>query len=224
MAGQDDDLGPELVASTAGLLPLVGASAPLIKRLARAVRDEHRRRQSVALNLAEEYAGGLSREELTEQIAAHPHLQPLLVRLLHAAGMNGHDRTLRALGGALGTAVADRTRIDECELILTALADLTETHVVVLQQIDDGASNEWTTALVADVLRLSEKVTGLAVATLLSRGLIEQRAIPHPPNVTPKYDYGGRPPLPPQPQRTVLALYITDTGRAVLELLAALAS
>src|SRR5688572_11370444 len=54
--------------------------------------------------------------------ASHPPVTIDQV-LLYAAGMNGHDSTLRAMGGALGYAVRDRESVDECEIILGALAD-----------------------------------------------------------------------------------------------------
>lgn len=66
----------------------------------------------------------MSREDLAEAIGENPQFVPLATRLLYAAGLNGHDETLRAMGTALGEALLNPNRLIDCELILTALADL----------------------------------------------------------------------------------------------------
>ena len=109
------DLAGELAG--AALLPGFGA---FTKVLARGLRQEWTRKGSVALRAAEK-ASGLTREEMGEAIAEDPRLLPLVTLLLYVAGMNGHDRTLAAMGTVLGDALRERKALDECELILPRL-------------------------------------------------------------------------------------------------------
>jgi hypothetical protein len=163
-------------------LDLVGAAVPgtgvLGRRLLSKVREERTRRQSRALKIAEQRSG-LSREGLAEKIAEEPQLVPLVTRLLHAAGMNGHDQTLDALGAAFGRAVAERESRDECELILVALADLTEDHTRTLLRLTEepprltGTANVWTPDLLVNSGGLPPRTAALCLAAVVARGLVE---------------------------------------------------
>ncbi len=100
--------------------------------------------------------------------------------LLYAAGMNGHYSVLGAMGAALGDAAADRTRIDECELILIALSDLTDAHASLLRLLsqppdrpadDGGGPGSWTQETLLQSANLADSVGPLILAALVSRGL-----------------------------------------------------
>jgi hypothetical protein len=55
--------------------------------------------------------------------------------------MNGSDRPLAAMGAAVGDADRLRDALDECELILTSVADLTDSHTLVLLKLTEVAPN-----------------------------------------------------------------------------------
>jgi hypothetical protein len=149
----------------------------ITKRAFAKMREERERRVSVALNAAERIAG-MSREELGDAIEEDPDLVPLVTRILYAAGMNRYDRTLAAMGRALGDAVRDRERINEVDLILTALADLRGEHIVVLQylvaeyQVSPNITVRPSLGAVAEDTGLSVQLCMLCLAALSSRGLV----------------------------------------------------
>ncbi|GAA4727492.1 hypothetical protein GCM10023328_02150 [Modestobacter marinus] len=152
-----------------------------MKRLFRQVFAEWGRNGSVALSAAEA-ASGLTREELAESLRERPRLHPLLTRLLFAAGMNGHDAVLRAMGTAVGNAVVDPLRVDECELILAALADLNAAHTQLLHLMTTQATVSpegsegglfWTTETLVTEADFPDQVGSLVLAALISRGLAE---------------------------------------------------
>lgn len=205
-----DDLAGDL-GGLAGV-PLLGTGAKLV---ARALRTEWTRNRSVALRAAEE-TSGLTREDLCEQISEDPNLVPLLTRLLHAAGQNGHDRTLRAMGLAFGDAIRDRGRIDECEAILTSLADLGSTHVQVLELLaqsppiePDRESRFWSRDEIGSAAQLPASLVLLVPAALISRGLVEQPALEEIDGGSVISAYTGND----------VRLEITDLGRLVLEVI-----
>lgn len=172
-----DQIGGDVLNSVvevvAGSIPGVGAAA---EALVRKVRQEHQRRRSIALRAAED-ASGLTREEIAEAIAKEPRLVPLVTRVLYAAGMNGHDATLKAMGAALGQAVGRPDAIDEAELILTALADLTDNHARTLLLLSkdppelSGTARVWTVELLERKSDLAPRATSLCLAALVARGL-----------------------------------------------------
>jgi DNA-binding HxlR family transcriptional regulator len=145
------------------------------KRLAAKIRKWYERRVSTALRAAERVSG-MTRKQLGEAIAEDPQLVPLVTRVLYAAGMNGHDQTLAAMGSALGGAVRDRDRIDEMELILTALADLGPAHVRLLQALT--VPGAWVSPVSVPETDLPPRVRDLCLATLISRGLVANSSGP----------------------------------------------
>ncbi len=88
-----------------GLPGPVGSSVG--KRMYRAVAAEWQRNRSTALRAAEA-ATGLTREQIEEWAEAEPRAIPLYLKVLWAAGMNGHDDTLRAMGTVLGASARAR--------------------------------------------------------------------------------------------------------------------
>lgn len=183
------------------LIPGVG---PIIKGLLSGVQTEWERNGSVALRAAEA-ASGLRREELAEALREEPRLHPLITRLLFAAGMNGHDAALRAMGTAVGQAVAEPIRVEECELILTALADLSAAHTKLLLLMsrppvrgEEGSHGQWfwTPESLLEAAAFPDQLGSLVLAALISRGLAE----------TPPMVLGG-------------PIQLTQLGRVVLNVL-----
>jgi hypothetical protein len=170
MERRDEHLADELAAAAAEMIPGVGPFAAVFTRRTMVkMREERERRVSIALGAAERLSG-LDREELGDAIAEDPRLVPLLTRILYAAGMNGYDRTLSAMGRALGDAVRDRERIDEVDLILTALADLGAGHVRLLQAL--AVHGAWVWPYSFEHPDLPARVRDRCLATLISRGLV----------------------------------------------------
>lgn len=122
----DPPLSLDMLASGAGA-PAPG-TGPLARRATVAIRKEWSRNHSTALKAAED-ASGLTREQLAERLDENPEHVPLSVRLLYAAGMNGYEPTLKAMGAVFGLAVDDPSRMDECTVILSSLTDLSAAHV-----------------------------------------------------------------------------------------------
>src|SRR5579875_1652871 len=111
------------------LIPGIG---PMVKRLGDEIAAEWRRNASKALKAAE-HASGLSRPDFEEWVRAEPRAIPLYLKVLWAAGTNGHDKTLKAMGAALGaaaraTARADTAAFEDAELSLRAMSELTPRH------------------------------------------------------------------------------------------------
>jgi hypothetical protein len=130
------DIASEIIGS---LLPGVG---PVALRVANLVTAEWRRNSSTALKAAED-ASGLSREDFLDWIRTEPRAVPLYLKLLWAAGTNGHDQTLKAMGAALGeaaraTARNDNDGFEDAELALRAMAELTPRHFRSLAALADS--------------------------------------------------------------------------------------
>jgi hypothetical protein len=213
----DDDLVPELAAATVNSLPGGAFLSILFDRSTRAVRREWERNLSTALRVAEARSG-LSREDLQERLEESPQLVPLYVRVLYAAGMTGHDRTLKLLGGFLGEAFADTSQVDDVSLILSSVESLTEHHIKALEIIasplsssEIGAASKatkWSTGLVAQVSGMRPSLAHAACRGLLNAGLASD-------------DAGGTTLGNLLQGGTVLEP--TDLGRTVLEVLNAVA-
>lgn len=159
---------------------LAPGTGPVARRALTAVSREWSRNHSTALRAAET-SSGLSREQLTDLLDENPAFVPLSVRLLYAAGMNGYEPTLKAMGAVFGHAVADPSRMDECTVILSSLTDLSAAHVAVLRliarepPIGDGVSTRfWTAETLIESSTLPKVVVPLCVAALIGRGLAEE--------------------------------------------------
>jgi hypothetical protein len=104
-----------------------------------AVNAEWSRNTSRALRAAER-ASGMSREELGDQLEQDSRLVPLYIKLVYAAGMNGHDDTLRAMGAVFGLAArAARDDLDDeladAEDALNAMRELGPRHFTVMADL-----------------------------------------------------------------------------------------
>ncbi len=144
--GMDAGLAGELAVSAASMIPMVGPLlTPFVARLWSGVTEEWARRSSTALRLACGQSG-LSPEELAEVIESDPQLVSLAARVLRVAAESGGDRTLKLLAGYLAVAVSDAARVDEAELMLTAIQGLSDPHVRVLERLGtarEGSSSPW---------------------------------------------------------------------------------
>lgn len=165
------------------MVPFGGFIEPWIASLSKNVREEHRRRRSVALRAAE-VRTGLSREDLEEQIASDPDLLPLAIRVLFAAGQGGDDSFRQLLGAALGDAVSGGGGAEEALLIVGPLESLRPTLLRILELLAtkppgppgfEGAEDPqgfWLRDHVRQRLGISEEALGLCLSELASRGTI----------------------------------------------------
>lgn len=147
----------------------LGLPGSTIRSFSRLVIAEHHRRTSVALAAAESLTG-LQREELEDWIAAAPEAVPLVVRVLHAAGNSGNDRTLRALGAALGRAYEEPSQRGRQELIVMALEGMTDEHIDVLAV---STTERQTPQEIAEKLsgHVEPELVAMALASMMPRGL-----------------------------------------------------
>lgn len=180
MAAAERDRGDwvdELVAGMVELVPGGSLISGPLSRLTKAARKEHKRRRSVAIAAAVEMSELDSAEDLAEAIAEDPDLIPLLTRVLYAAGMNGYDDVLETLGAALGSAVADRGRVDEVSMLLTAVEDLTRLHIQVLHAARHRVRIHPDTFDLKELLSYAEDIPEMQVKTatagLVAHGLLE---------------------------------------------------
>lgn len=156
--------------------------------LAGRLREEWQRCASVALRVAEARTG-MKREDLEEIVSENPVLLPLYVRILWAAGMNGHDETLRAMGAVFAEAVkarvqSDEDRLEEADLALGALASLGPRHFRVLRALaeepeDPQADPAFTRPVapprkVAERAGLAEESASQCLLNLAGTGLITE--------------------------------------------------
>lgn len=187
MSKDDDPLPDELIAEAMGqLIPVVGG--PLGRRLMRPIRQEWKRNTSTALGAAEA-ASGLSREDLLEFMEKDSRAVPLYLHVLWAAGMNGHDATLRAMGAVFGDAAhaarsGDDARLEDLETSLRAMSNLGPRHFRSLKHLianppsDSGSGGKsyanCTPNAVAQALGLSEDSTHQCLFNMIGAGLVTQ--------------------------------------------------
>lgn len=217
----DDDLLPDLASAVVESLPGGALVGVLLDRATRAVQSEWRRNLSTSIGIATARAG-MSRADLDELLEREPRLVPLVVRVLHAAGMNGHDKTLKLLGGFLGEALSDTSHIDDVSLMLSAIEDMTEHHIKVLEILEspldshaaiaDVGESRWTTGLLAHVSNMRPEFTLVATQGLVNAGFVRHAGIDGGTVRSDDLETGGT------------VLQITQLGGTVLEVLRAVAS
>jgi hypothetical protein len=176
--------------------------------LMRPLRREWARNTSLAIKAAER-SSGLSREDLAEWVDTDPRAVPLYMKVLWAAGMNGHDATLRAMGAVLGqAAMASKAQDDEsfedAELALHAMADLGPRHFTVLSALGEGVVVltedgqevflQFVPTYIAEKTGLRQSVVAQCLVNLAGAGLADTLSV-----------------------LEHMAYPITDLGRAVLE-------
>lgn len=182
---KDDNLPGSLVGDALGELMPFGATVG--KRMAGAVRREWARLTSQALAAAED-SSGLTREDFESWIESDPKAVPLYMKVLWAAGMNGHDQTLRAMGAVLGEAARASAQsrdeaLERAELALQAMSGLGPLHFQVLSVLADSvvipAKNltQFTPDYVSDKARMSESLASQCMLNLANSGLTELTSV-----------------------------------------------
>ena len=157
------------------------------QRLMRPLRQEWARNTSLSIRAAEQ-SSGLTREDLAEWVEREPRAVPLYMKILWAAGMNGHDATLRAMGAVLGHAAKasqaeDDDALEDAELALHAMADLGPRHFKVLSALgegsvvitEDGQENflQFVPPYVAEKMGLRQPVVHQCLINLAGAGLAD---------------------------------------------------
>jgi hypothetical protein len=208
----DESMIDKFAESGGAMVPLIGPFTGLIAgEISKALRMRIARNASVAIAAAEAIAR-MSRDELGRAIADNPELVPLYVRILYAAGMNGSEKVLVAMGIFLGKAINDvkkgNTEFgDEAELVLKSLDNLSTIdfkilEILVSMHLLDSEGTPRTHLLpaeIAEATKLESEMAGYRLLALASSGLVSMTSL-----------IGG------------MGYGITDMGRAVLAAIAEL--
>jgi len=77
-----------------------------------------------------------------EFVEENPRGVPMYLLILHAAGTNGYEETLRAMGAVFGAAansakLGDVSEVERADAALRAMSDLTPQHFRALKQVLD---------------------------------------------------------------------------------------
>ena len=188
---KEDSVGAEVVveggaAALGAFVPGGFLARPLLGRLVDQIQREYERNTSHALRTASRVSG-LSREDLLEFIEENPRGVPLYLLVLHAAGMNGYDETMRAMGAVFGQAAQsakndDSRAVDRADAALRAMSNLTPYHFRTLRYLRehpatpnrDGGKNYSTTTPDAVALGLGFPVEDAAqyLLNLAAAGLV----------------------------------------------------
>jgi hypothetical protein len=163
---------------------VVGAAlTPPMERLVKKSLAEFTRRGEVMAEAAAA-ASGLSEDEVTEVLVDDVELQPLLINIMDAAARTNNTQTLRAFGALLGEAVSTRPRrLDEQQLIVSALRDLGDPHVRVLEILEklpvpESPTMGWTADLVvAAATDLTAGGAEAALSGLVRHGLVRSTSL-----------------------------------------------
>ena len=134
-----------LAAGTGPLAPVVAAVAtPLTRRMVQLVAAEWRRKSDVIADTALRASGLGDPEDFCSALVGDPDMIALTQKILWAASVSGDDRRLQALGTLLGRAAGrpGGDRLDETQLLVSALADLEAPHLIVLDVIADPAPDD----------------------------------------------------------------------------------
>ncbi len=191
--GKKKSVSQELVTGglAAGLgfvVPGGALAKPLLGRLVDAIVQEHERNCSLAWDAATAESG-LTREELTEFVEENPRGVPMYLSILHAAGTNGYEETLRAMGTAFGAAASsakagEMSEVEKADVALRAMSSLTPSHFRVLKYVlehppevgPDGSKNFVVATSEADsaaaTLRLSSDDVAQYLLNLAAAGLV----------------------------------------------------
>lgn len=176
----------EVASEVAGAL-LPGAG-PIVSWMSSGVRQEWQRLTSRALKAAE-LTSGRRREDLEEIFEQSPTLTPLYMRVLWAAGMNGHDKTLRAMGAVLGGAVrasdaGESESVEDVDQALMAMSGLTPRHFRALRFLCSNpkkhstgrvlakGSSGWGAEKVAEAMGLTKERAAWCLSDLAGTGLV----------------------------------------------------
>lgn len=176
----------EVASEVAGALP--PGAGPVVSWMSSGMRQELRRLVSQALKAARAVSGR-SHEDLEEIFEQDPTLTPLYMRVLWAAGMNGHDQTLRAMGAVLGEAVrasdgGESESVADADQALIAMSGLTPRHFRALRflcsnpkkhstgRVLEKGSSGWGAEGVAEAMGLTEERAAWCLSDLARTGLV----------------------------------------------------
>ena len=202
-----------ILAAPAGpLAPLLAAAiTPLTSRMIQKAADEWRRKSNMIADAALEVSGFGDAEEFCEALTDDPELIALAQKILIAASQTADDRRLRTFGALLGDAVRQRgDRLDETQLLATALGEIEAPHVVVLAVLAEpppGASERgrhlgWNLQQVEAAVPMEANLVLACLNGLTRHGLADSPT-----------GYGG-----------ATVYVITDFGRALLKVIGRLSS
>jgi hypothetical protein len=104
---------------------------------------EWTRKSEVVADAALEASGLSDPKEFCDILYGDPELIALTQKIVWAASISGNSRKLRTLGAFLGGAVVSHgDRLDETQLLVSALADIEEPHTVVLDILTRPAPDD----------------------------------------------------------------------------------
>lgn len=159
--------------------------------LAKGVKRIWQRKFSVALSVAAAHSGKSPRG-FKKWLKTDPVAVPLYLTVLWAAGMNGHEETLRAMGAALGRAAyaraeRDKQTFDRVELALRMMKDLLPQHFDVLvfmqgnsmkaARLEAGTAIHVTVSDVENGVGLTEDLAHQCLINLEAAGLVQSVAL-----------------------------------------------
>lgn len=188
----DESLAVQSMSAVVGTIPILGPIlGPIAGWLTKQSQIELQRHFSTAIRAASRESG-MTREEIEEAVSANPALLPLYVRFLYAAGMNGSEETLAALGVGLGVAVkavlnGDDVQAEQMALVLKALDGMSSRHFAVLDTInrenpqvenkDSPTIWNYPIATISELTGLDQDQLSPYLVTLSSGGLATQLAL-----------------------------------------------
>jgi hypothetical protein len=168
---------------------------PYMEAYAERMMQEFQRRGQVITDSAA-VASQLDPDEVIERLLTTDGLDPLVMRVLDAAGRTDSTRKLRMLGTILGRAISNKAPpLNEDLLIVATLDDLEPAHLIVLEALEHGGLSS--AELENAVLDLSDVGRQAAIGGLFRHGLTR---LTGPYGVPPGYE-------------------ITEFGRAMLEVM-----
>jgi hypothetical protein len=122
---------------------LIPALSPFTTRWMERAAAEWTRKSEVVADAALEASGLSDPEEFCDILYGDPELIALAQKIVWAASISGNSRKLQTLGAFLGGAVASRgDRLDETQLLVSALADIEASHAVVLDILTRPAPDD----------------------------------------------------------------------------------
>jgi hypothetical protein len=192
-----------LAAPAGPLAPFIAAAAtPFTRRMAERIAAEWSRKSNMIADSALQASMLDTPEHLAEALTGDPSMIALTQKILFAASVTGNDHKLRAFGDLLGGAVrCHRDRPDEINLLIDALADLEDLHVMIMDVISAPPPDErpgWLASQVQAEVKTEPDLVLACLNTLTRHGLAD----------TNNDTYGS-----------VEQFYLTKLGRALAEVI-----
>lgn len=183
--------------------PFIAAGAiPFTRRLAEKVAAEWCRKTNIIGDSALQASMLDVPEHLAEALTGDPSMIALTQKILFAASVTGNERKLRAFGNLLGGAVRRHgDGQDETNVLINALADLEDLHVMIMDVISAAPPDErpgWLATQVQAEVKTEPDLVLACLNMLIRHGLAE----------TNNDTYGS-----------VAQFYLTKLGRALAEVM-----